>query len=105
MDEESLQSSKGFPYVEVDTDGSCCGRYQATTGYWEHGNRVNNRLHEGALQFLANHFGTRPASPSSAVHEEGNACHSVLQISSEYKFGNGTFRAHRQKLLSQWSMV
>jgi hypothetical protein len=41
---------------------------------------------KGALQFLADH---------NVFDNEGNPCHSALQITSEYKRGNETFRAHR----------
>jgi hypothetical protein len=79
IDGESLQSSKGLLYVKVDKDASCCGYYQATTGNLEHGKHVK----EAPLQFLANHVGTQPASTSTTLDEEGNAWHSVLQISSQ----------------------
>ncbi len=90
-DGESLQSSKGLLYVTLDVDGVCAGRYEALTGNSE----VHDRLHGGALQFLANHYGNQPASNSTVMDLDDTTCHSVLQISSEYKRGNDTFRAHR----------
>jgi hypothetical protein len=51
-DGESLQSSKGLLHVIINKNGGCVGRYQAITGNLE----LTDRLHEGALQFLANHY-------------------------------------------------
>jgi hypothetical protein len=39
-------------------------------------------MKKGALKLMVNHYGNQPASSSNAVDKEGNACHSVLQISS-----------------------
>jgi hypothetical protein len=44
---------------------------------------------------LANQHGTPPSLNHNVLDNEGNPCHSVLQITSEYKRGNETFRAHR----------
>ncbi len=90
-DGESVQSSKGLLYVIVNDNGDCIGRYQPTTGNLD----VTDGLHEDALQFLANQYGTKPATNHNAFDNYGTACHSVLQITSEYKRGNETFRAHR----------
>ena len=91
VDGESVQSLKGLLYVIVNENGGCIGRYQPTTGKLD----VTNGLHEGALQFLANQYGTQPSSKHNVMDNEGNPCHSVLQITSEYRRGNETFRAHR----------
>jgi hypothetical protein len=90
-DGESLQSPKGLLYVTVNENGGCVGRYQPTTGKLDE----TDCVHEGALRFLANQYGTRCASNNNVMDNQGNACHSVLQITSEYKRGNETFRAHR----------
>jgi hypothetical protein len=86
-DGESVQSSKGLLYVIVNENGGCVGRYQPTTGNLD----VTNCLHEGALQCLANRYGTQPSSNHNVLDNKGNPCHLVLQITSEYKRGNGTF--------------
>jgi hypothetical protein len=88
---ESMQSSKGLLYVLVNENGGCVGRYQPTTGNLD----VTNCIHKGALQFLANQYGTQSSSNHNVVDNKGNPCHSILQITSEYKRGNKTFRAHR----------
>ncbi len=90
-DGESVQSSKGLLYVVVDDNGGCVGRYQPTTGNLE----ATNCLYEGALQCLANHDGTQRTSNHNVLDNKGNPCHSILQITSEYKRGNETFWAHR----------
>jgi hypothetical protein len=91
-DGESVQSSKGLLYVVVNENGGCVGRYQPTTT----GNLdVTDCSHEGALQFLANQYGTQPSSNHNFVDNKSNPCHSILKITSEYKHGNETFQAHR----------
>ena len=90
-DGESMQSSKGLLYVVVNENGGCVGRYQPTTGNLE----ATNCLHEGALQFLADQYGNQPTSNHNVLDNKGIPCHSILQITSEYKRGNETFRAHR----------
>jgi hypothetical protein len=75
---ESLQSSKGLLYVTVNENGGCVGRYQPTTGNLD----GTGCLHEGALQFLANQYGTQRTSDNNVMDMQGNACHSVLQITS-----------------------
>jgi hypothetical protein len=87
VDGVSLQSSKGLLYVIVDDNGGCEGRYHATTGNLD----VTDRLHAGAAQFLANQYGSQPAFDEHVVDNQGNVCHSVLRITSEYKRGNKTF--------------
>jgi hypothetical protein len=89
-DGESVQSSKGLLYVIVHDNGDCIGRYQPTTGNLD----VTDGLQEGALQFLANQYGTKPSSNHNDFDNYGNACHSVLQITSECKRGNKIFWAH-----------
>jgi hypothetical protein len=86
-DGESLQSSKGLLYVVVNKNGGCVGGYQAITGNLD----VTDHLPEGALPFLANQYGTQPASNANVVDNEGNAYHYLLQITSEYKCGKETF--------------
>jgi hypothetical protein len=54
----SLQSLKGLLHVIVNKNCGCVGCYQAITGNLE----LTDRLHEGALQFFANHNGNQPAS-------------------------------------------
>jgi hypothetical protein len=78
---ESMQASKGLLYVLVNENGGCVGRYQLTTGNLD----VTDCIHEGALQFLANQYGTQPSSNHNVVDNKGNPCHSILQITSEYK--------------------
>jgi hypothetical protein len=51
-------------------------------------------LHEGALQFLADQYGTQPSSNDNVLDNIDNPCHTILQITSEYKRGNETFQAH-----------
>jgi hypothetical protein len=57
MDKESLQSSKGLVYIHVDVHSLCYGWYQSVTGDLEEGNYVNGHLNEGALEFMADHYG------------------------------------------------
>jgi hypothetical protein len=90
-DGESVQSSKGLLYVALNENGGCVGRYQPTTGNLD----ATACLHEGALQFLANQYGAQPSSDDNVLDNIGNPCHTILQITSEYKCGNETFRAHR----------
>jgi hypothetical protein len=90
-DGESVQSSKGLLYVVVNENGGCVGPYQPTTGNLD----ATDCLHEGALQVLANQDGTQPSSYDNVFDNIGNPCHTILQITSEYKRGNETFRAHR----------
>jgi hypothetical protein len=88
-DGKSVQSSKGLLYVVVNENGGCVGRYQPTTGNLD----ATDCLHEGALQFLANQYGIQPSSNDNVLDNIG-PCHTILQITSEYKRGNETFRAH-----------
>jgi hypothetical protein len=88
-DGESLQSSEGLLYVISQQSGGCVGRYESLTGTLDE----TDRLHEGAGQFLANHFGTQPAC-NDVVDKKGNACHLIVHVTSEYKRGNILFRAH-----------
>jgi hypothetical protein len=90
-DGESVQSSKGLLYVIVNENGGCGGRYQPTTGNLD----ATDCLHEGALQFLANQCSTQPSFNDNVLDNIDNPCHTILQITSEYKRGNKTFRAHR----------
>ena len=95
-DGESTQSSKGLVYVYIAVNGSVHGRYHATTGILAQTNLTNDRLHEGVLTFLATHYASQPASTLGFSDNLGDpCCHSVIQISSEYKRGDDTFRAHR----------
>jgi hypothetical protein len=57
MDKESLQSSKGLVYIHVDVHSLCYGWYQSVTGDLEEGNYVDGHLNEGALEFMADHYG------------------------------------------------
>jgi hypothetical protein len=77
-------------YVISQQNGGCVGRYESLTGTLN----GTDRLHEGAGQFLADHFGTQPAC-NDVVDKKGNACHSIVHITSEYKRRNNLFRAHR----------
>jgi hypothetical protein len=86
-DGESMQSSKGLLYVLVNENGGCFGRYQPTTGNLD----VTSCIYESALQFLANQYGTQPSSKHNVVDNKGSPRHSILQITSEYKGGNGMF--------------
>jgi hypothetical protein len=88
-DGESLQSSKGLLYVISQQNGGCVGPYESLTGALN----GTNRLHKGAGQFLADHFGTQPAC-NDVVDKKWNACHSIVHVTSEYKRGNNLFRAH-----------
>jgi hypothetical protein len=85
-------NSKGLVlYVVVNENSGCVGRYQPTTGNLD----VTGCIHKGALPFLANQYGTQPSSNHNVVDNKGNPCHSILQITSEYKCGNETFQARR----------
>jgi hypothetical protein len=84
---EPVQSSKGLLYVVVNENSGCVGRYQPTTGNLD----VTDCLQKGALQFLANQHGTQPSSNDNVLDNIGNPCHTILQITSEYKRGNETF--------------
>jgi hypothetical protein len=86
-DGESAQSSKDLLYVVVNENGGCVGSYQPTTGNLD----ATDCLHKGTLQFLANQYGTQPSSNDNVLDNIGNPCHTILQITSEYKRGNETF--------------
>jgi hypothetical protein len=90
-DGELVQSSKGLLYVVVNENGGCVGLYQPTTGNLD----ATDCLYEGGLQFLANQYGAQPSSTDNFLDNMGNPCNTILQITSEYKRGNETFRAHR----------
>jgi hypothetical protein len=45
-DGESLQSSKGLMYTNVDENSSCLEHHQGIPGNLEPGNKVNDCLHE-----------------------------------------------------------
>ena len=94
-DGESMHSSKGLVYVYTAINGSCHGRYHQSTGSSVQANTVNDRLHEGALTFLAKYYASQPPSTARVIDHNGAPCHCVLHISSEYKRGNDIFRAHR----------
>jgi hypothetical protein len=76
---ESVQSSKGLLYAVVNENGGCVGRYQPTTGNLD----ATDCLHKGALQFLANQYGTQPSSNDNVLDSIGNPCHTILKITSE----------------------
>ena len=94
-DGESMQSSKGLVYVYNATNGSSHGRYYAKTGMAANANSTNDRLDARALTFLVTYYGNEPPVLSGIVDNNGDPCHAVIQICSEYKRGDDTFRAHR----------
>jgi hypothetical protein len=88
MEGESLQSSKGFVYVNVADDGSFHGCYQAVTGDLEHSsNDMTDHLDDGALHFLAGHYGRQLPPVLNVADETSNVCLSWLFLDGKVTWG------------------